>query len=123
MYCKTCDELVEPQYEQIGECENCYANDCGGIIGSINKETVKNLCGEEALELTVSDLILNPVTENRLSNIGILFIKDLIKKSEEELASIKGFGRVALREIKERLQTLGLTLKIEEESQLRAIRS
>lgn len=120
MLCKKCGGLVEPQYEQIGECENCFADVCGNLDNTYKNEAkLDHLSGEEALALPISDLELSVKTENRLSDMGFVFIKDLVIKTEEEIRRIPNFGDMTLTEIKRQLQIFGLALK-NEQSQLLA---
>ncbi|MBO5769830.1 MAG: DNA-directed RNA polymerase subunit alpha, partial [Spirochaetales bacterium] len=57
----------------------------------------------EELELTVR-------SSNCLKNAGIKTIGDLAKKTEEEIAKTRNFGKKSLSEIKEKLREWGLTL-------------
>ena len=68
---------------------------------------------EEALALPISNLELSIRTENHLSNKGIIFIKDLVVKTEEELRNMPNFGDMGLAEIKRQLADFGLALKKE----------
>lgn len=124
MLCKKCGKLVEPQYEQIGECENCFAEACDNFTNIYaNKVNLEPITEEIALELPISDLEISIRTENRLSDRGIIFIKDLVLKTEEELRRIPNLGDMGIVEIKERLQIFGLALKKEEASQLLPLQS
>ena len=84
MHCK-CGNLVEPPYEAIGKCENCFAEACENQIDVYKEEPRPDIISEEkALELPVADLELNDKAENYLSDMDIVFIKDLVKKTEKE---------------------------------------
>ena len=47
---------------------------------------------------------------NCLEAAKVRTIKDLIKKTEAELLALRNFGKTSLREVKERLSELGLSL-------------
>ena len=122
MLCKKCGKLVEPQYEQIGECENCFAEaqtyTYGNEIGTYEDRPKPDIISEnEILELPISDSDLTESTENRLSDKGIIYIRDLVIKTETELRKIPNWGDKTLAEIKEQLQKFNLALK-EDPSQL-----
>ena len=116
MLCKKCGKLVEPSYEQIGECENCFAEiqayTCGNKTGGYEDRPKPDaISEEEALALPVSDLELSDITTNRLSNMDIIYTRDLVKKTEVELRNIRSFGDKTLNKIKKQLQIFGLALK------------
>jgi DNA-directed RNA polymerase subunit alpha len=58
----------------------------------------------------VEQLKLSPRSENALINNDIGSIEELITKTEQQLLNLKGFGKKALTEVKEKLDTLKLTL-------------
>ncbi len=45
-----------------------------------------------------------------LRNAGIETVRDLVSAGEDDLANISGFGKKALTEVREKLETLGLGL-------------
>ena len=119
MLCE-CGKPIEPAYEQTGKCEDCYADI---YAGSNNKDYKKWLepdnepkpgaavSEEDALALPVSDLELSDIITNRLSEVGIIYARDLVKKTEAELIDMRNFGKKTLSEIKKHLQRFGLKLK------------
>ena len=112
MLCKKCGKLVEPQYEVTGKCENCFAEVCDNLANVYeDKVNLEPVTEEQALALPIADLELSTKTENHLSDRGIIFMKDLVIKTEEELRSIPNFGNMAIAEIKRQLQIFGLALK------------
>lgn len=62
------------------------------------------------LSRSVDELHLNIRAVRCLRDVGILTIGDLVKKTERDLLRIKNFGRKSLREIKEILANMGLSL-------------
>jgi len=70
----------------------------------------------ENLYRRVDELELSVRSANCLQNANIKYIGELCQKSEPEMLKTKNFGRKSLNEIKEILQSMGLSLgmKIEE---------
>ena len=68
-----------------------------------NKKFVKRV---EELELSVRSM-------NCLKNDNIIYIGDLVQKTEPEMLSDPNFGRKSLNEIKEVLSTMSLYLGME----------
>ncbi len=58
----------------------------------------------------VDELELSVRSANCLKNDNIIYIGDLVQKSEQEMLRTPNFGRKSLNEIKEVLATMGLTL-------------
>ncbi len=64
----------------------------------------------ESLDKSVEELELSVRAYNCLKNANIRTIRDLVQKSEVEMLKTKNFGRKSLNEIKEILQSMGLSL-------------
>jgi len=64
----------------------------------------------ENLLRSVDELELSVRSANCLQNANIKFIGDLVQKSESEMLKTKNFGRKSLKEIKEILSEMGLSL-------------
>lgn len=58
----------------------------------------------------VEQLKLSPRSENALINNDIGSIEELITKNEQQLLNLKGFGKKALTEVREKLDSIKLTL-------------
>lgn len=58
----------------------------------------------------VDDLELSVRAQNCLKNDNIIYIGDLVKKSEQDMLRTPNFGRKSLNEIKEVLTNMGLSL-------------
>lgn len=67
--------------------------------------------GEDPLKIRVEDLNLSSRTLNVLSEAGIRTVGGLVKKREEDLMELGGFGKKSVQEIKRALGYFGLTLK------------
>ncbi len=84
------DEVeVEPEYEETTE-----------EVEPIN----------ENLYRTVDELELSVRSANCLQNADIRYIGELVQRSEAEMLKTKNFGRKSLKEIKEVLSEMGLSL-------------
>ena len=59
-------------------------------------------------EMTISDLVLTIRSYNCLKRAGIKTVADLISKTEEDMMKVRNLGRKSLKEIKEKLEALGL---------------
>ena len=64
----------------------------------------------EHLDKSVEELELSVRSYNCLKNANIRTIRELVQKTEPEMLKTKNFGRKSLNEIKEILQTMGLSL-------------
>jgi DNA-directed RNA polymerase subunit alpha len=64
----------------------------------------------ENLDKSVEELELSVRSYNCLKNANIRTIRELVAKTENDLLKTKNFGRKSLNEIKEILQTMGLSL-------------
>lgn len=64
----------------------------------------------ENLLRTVDELELSVRSANCLANANIKYIGDLVQKTESEMLKTKNFGRKSLKEIKEILNEMGLSL-------------
>ncbi|MBI1300289.1 MAG: DNA-directed RNA polymerase subunit alpha [Alphaproteobacteria bacterium] len=86
-------------------------------------EPEEQKAGEEDRELPFNKNLLRKVEElelsvrsaNCLKNDNIVYIGDLVQKSESDMLRTPNFGRKSLNEIKEVLQTMGLYLGMQVE--------
>jgi DNA-directed RNA polymerase subunit alpha len=76
-------------------------------------ETVPELAFNPALLKKVDELELSVRSANCLKNDNIVYIGDLIQKTEAEMLRTPNFGRKSLNEIKEVLASMGLHLGME----------
>ncbi len=74
------------------------------------------------LETPVEELELSVRSSNCLRNANIRIIGDLTRKTEEEIAKTRNFGKKSLQEIKEKLRDKGLDLGMTDYSALKKIR-
>ncbi|MGH1375442.1 MAG: DNA-directed RNA polymerase subunit alpha [Alphaproteobacteria bacterium] len=79
------------------------------------KEEEAELPYNKNLLRKVEELELSVRSANCLKNDNILYIGDLVQKSESDMLRTPNFGRKSLNEIKEVLQTMGLYLGMQVE--------
>ena len=77
------------------------------VEAPVNEEQEKL---NENLWRTVDELELSVRSANCLQNANIKYIGELVQKSEAEMLKTKNFGRKSLKEIKEILAEMGLSL-------------
>jgi DNA-directed RNA polymerase subunit alpha len=73
-------------------------------------EQAHGAVSNENLDKSVEELELSVRSYNCLKNANIRTIRELVQKTEAEMLKTKNFGRKSLNEIKEILQTMGLSL-------------
>ncbi len=76
-----------------------------------SQETVK----EKVLEMTIEELDMSVRSFNCLKRAGIDTVEDLTNKTEEEMIKVRNLGKKSLEEVIQKLHSLGLELKKEEE--------
>ncbi len=67
---------------------------------------------EEKYNMPVEQLDLSVRTMNCLRHAGITTIGELINQGERELLALRNFGQKSLTELKEKLQTIGISLPL-----------
>ncbi len=70
----------------------------------------RGAASNENLDKSVEELELSVRSYNCLKNANIRTIRELVQKTEPEMLKTKNFGRKSLNEIKEILQSMGLSL-------------
>ena len=76
----------------------------------ITTEPARIGVANEHLDKSVEELELSVRSYNCLKNANIRTIRELVQKTETDMLKTKNFGRKSLNEIKEILQTMGLSL-------------
>ena len=65
--------------------------------------------------MTIEELDFSVRSFNCLKRAGINTVEDLISKSEDDMMKVRNLGRKSLEEVINKLQSLGLALRDEEE--------
>ncbi|MBW4331424.1 DNA-directed RNA polymerase subunit alpha [Stakelama sp. CBK3Z-3] len=96
------DDSAMPAQAPAGQAAPA-AGEAGGDTAQINRYLLKKV---DELELSVR-------SANCLKNDNIIYIGDLVQKTEAEMLRTPNFGRKSLNEIKEVLSSMGLRLGME----------
>ena len=78
----------------------------------VEREEVKK---EKVLEMTIEELDLSIRSFNCLKRANIDTVEDLIERTEDDMMKIRNLGRKSLEEVIQKLASLNLTLKKDEE--------
>ena len=70
---------------------------------------------EKVLEMTIEELDLSVRSFNCLKRAGIDTVEDLTSKTEEDMIKVRNLGKKSLEEVIQKLHSLGLTLRREED--------
>jgi DNA-directed RNA polymerase subunit alpha len=70
---------------------------------------------DKVLEMTIEELDLSVRSFNCLKRAGINTVEDLISKSEEDMMKVRNLGRKSLEEVVFKLDSLGFSLRKEDE--------
>ena len=70
---------------------------------------------EKVLEMTIEDLDMSVRSFNCLKRAGIDTVQDLTNRTEEDMIKVRNLGKKSLEEVIQKLHSLGLDLKKEEE--------
>ena len=63
---------------------------------------------ESILEASIDSLELSIRSMNCLKNANIRTLRDLVSRSEKQMVEIRNFGEKSLKEVREKLEALGL---------------
>ena len=107
---------VDSLYSPVKKCSYKVENTREGQVLDYDKltlsiETDGSVSGEDAVAYAAR--ILQDRSANCLKNDNIVYIGDLIQKTEAEMLRTPNFGRKSLNEIKEVLASMGLHLGME----------
>ncbi|NLC95557.1 MAG: DNA-directed RNA polymerase subunit alpha [Bacilli bacterium] len=72
-----------------------------------NEEDTKN----KILEMSIEDLDLSVRSYNCLKRAGINTVQELANQTEEDMMKVRNLGRKSLKEVKDKLAELGLSLR------------
>lgn len=87
---------------------NEIADETGLMIAKVEDPNVK------ILETSIDDLDLSVRAYNCLKRAGILTLKNLVDKSENEMMKIRNLGKKSLKEVMDKVKELGLSFKSED---------
>lgn len=67
--------------------------------------------GNKVLDMTIEELDLSVRSYNCLKRAGIQTVQELAQKTEDEMIKVRNLGKKSLKEVKEKLNELGLSFK------------
>ena len=70
---------------------------------------------KSVLEMTIEELDMSVRSFNCLKRAGIDTVEDLINRTEEEMMKVRNLGKKSLEEVIQKLHSLGLDLKKDDE--------
>ena len=80
------------------------------VSSEVMKTTEEDMEVYRKLQQPLADLDLSVRSSNCLESAQIRTVAELVQKSEDELLSLRAFGRTSLREIEKKLEELGFSL-------------
>jgi DNA-directed RNA polymerase subunit alpha len=95
------------QYFELGS--DVASDDAVGALRDANKATIDPDL-QQKLSMTVQELDLSVRANNCLESAKISSVRDLVKKTDQDLLKVRSFGKTSLREVKRRLADMGLSL-------------
>jgi len=87
---------------------NSIADETGLMISKVEDPNVK------VLETSIDDLDFSVRAYNCLKRAGILTLRDLVDKSENEMMKIRNLGKKSLKEVLDKVKELGLDFRNED---------
>jgi len=69
---------------------------------------------EKILEITIEELDLSVRSYNCLKRAGINTVQELIQRDEEEMMKVRNLGKKSLEEVQQKLEGLGLSLRLDD---------
>ena len=87
---------------------NEIADETGLMIAKVEDPSVKKL------ETSIDDLDLSVRAYNCLKRAGILTLKNLVDKSENEMMKIRNLGKKSLKEVMDKVKDMGLSFRAED---------
>jgi DNA-directed RNA polymerase subunit alpha len=95
------------QYFELGS--DAASEDAVNALREANRATIDPDL-QQKLNMTVQELDLSVRANNCLESAKIQTVRDLVKKTDQDLLKVRSFGKTSLREVKRRLADMGLSL-------------
>lgn len=97
-------------FEEVDEGLEVYPAAVAAIEEIAAPVVVQEGAGHDALYRLVEELDLSVRAQNCLQSAGVRYVGELVQRSEQEMLKTRNFGRKSLKEIKDVLSDLGLSL-------------
>ncbi|MCP3903341.1 MAG: DNA-directed RNA polymerase subunit alpha [Planctomycetes bacterium] len=91
-------------FVQLAEIGTTRVSAEASAAASVDEELIRKLT------MRISDLDMSVRASNCLESAEIRSVADLVQKDEPELLMVRSFGKTSLREVKRRLEEMGLSL-------------
>jgi DNA-directed RNA polymerase subunit alpha len=91
-------------FVQIGEMGHEVISEEAAAVAAVDEELINKL------NMSVLDLDLTVRANNCLETAAVKTVAELIVKDEPTLLAVRSFGKTSLREVKKKLEELGLSL-------------
>jgi DNA-directed RNA polymerase subunit alpha len=95
------------QYFELGS--DSASDDAVNALREANRATIDPDL-QQKLNMTIQELDLSVRANNCLESAKIQTVRDLVKKTDQDLLKVRSFGKTSLREVKRRLADMGLSL-------------
>ncbi|MEE2906289.1 MAG: DNA-directed RNA polymerase subunit alpha [Planctomycetota bacterium] len=91
-------------FVQVGEIGTMVVSEEAAAVAAVDEELINKL------NMSVMDLDLTVRANNCLETAEIQTVAELVIKDEPSLLAVRSFGKTSLREVKKKLEDLGLSL-------------
>src|SRR5438045_897237 len=95
------------QYFELGS--DSASDDAVNALREANRATIDPDLQQKP-NMTVQELDLSVRANNCVDSAKIQTVRDLVKKTDQDLLKVRSFGKTSLREVKRRLADMGLSL-------------
>ena len=95
------------QYFELGS--DSASDEAVNALREANRATIDPDL-QQKLNMTVQELDLSVRANNCLESAKIQTVRDLVRKTDQDLLKVRSFGKTSLREVKRRLADMGLSL-------------
>lgn len=97
--------------------ENSIAESGDSMKEKVNEQKAKKI------NMTIEDMDLTVRSYNCLKRAGIMTVEELIQKTEDEMSRVRNLGKKSLKEVKDKINNMGLHFKTREEAEAERARA
>jgi DNA-directed RNA polymerase subunit alpha len=108
----TAEDALSQAAQLVQGHMDIYAN-IGGFdavegVAPVGEKPSPELRGESILDREIESLELSIRSLNCLKNANVKTLRDLVRRTEKDMIEIRNFGEKSLKEVREKLEALGL---------------
>src|SRR4051812_486828 len=96
------------QYFELGQ--DTASDEALAALRDANRSGMVDPDLQQKLDMSTQELDLSVRANNCLESVKIQTVRDLVKKTDQDLLKVRSFGKTSLREVKRRLADMGLSL-------------